>query len=267
MIGLLLTLALQGTAPTVGDTVWVTRTLRVPAGAVVRASLWPEELGAVVQPLGPPVLVRRGDSLEIRYPLVAWASGEHRLEIPGPAILGPGARSDSLAAEPVTLFIESVLPESVDPDSLPPQPPAGTVTHTETSWTPLVQFALLGSVLATGVLWVGRRRQRQAQASAPVPVPVPDALRWAKAGELRAAQGAALGRLRETIARAVPAAAPTLDTGSCLRALRAVRPDWPLLELEGLLIGLESERFAPTEGDPDLVEQADALRGTLERLG
>jgi hypothetical protein len=52
-----------------------------------------------------------------------------------------------------------------------------------------------------------------------------------------------------------------------MAVLRSVRPDWPLLELEGLLLALESERFAPGEGDPDLVDRADALRATLERLG
>ena len=50
MIGLLL-LLWQGTAPTVGDTVWVTRMVRVPAGAVVRPTPWPDTPDADVQPL------------------------------------------------------------------------------------------------------------------------------------------------------------------------------------------------------------------------
>ena len=58
-----------------------------------------------------------------------------------------------------------------------------------------------------------------------------------------------------------------LDTATCLRRLRPARPDWPLLELEGLLLALESERFAPGEGDPDLVDRADLLRADLERMG
>ncbi len=262
-----LLLLLQAPAPTVGDTVWVTRAVRVPPGAVLRPAPWPEDAEALVQPLGAPVTSRRGDSVEIRYPLVAWAPGEHRLEIPGPAILGPGAAVDSLPAEPVTLFIASVLPDSIDVDSAPPQPPAETVGRTERSWTPLLEFALLGLALAAGVVTLGRRRRRREAASVVAQIPVADPVRWAEAGELRAAQAAALAALRATIARAVPSAPLALDTAACVAVLRGVRPDWPLLELEGLLVALEAERFAPGEGDPDLVDRADALRHTLERLG
>ena len=266
MIGLLL-LLWQGAAPTVGDTVWVTRMVRVPAGAVVRPPPWPDTPDADVQPLGPPVMVRHADSVEIRYALVAWTSGEHRLSIPGPAILGPGAASDSLADTPVTLYIQSVLPDSLDPDSAKVQPPAGAVGGTETSWVPVWEWTLFGLACGAGALWLGRRRRRAlGPESIPAP-PAPDALRWARAGELRVAQATALARLRATVARAVPAAAATLETDSCLRMLRPARPEWPLLELEGLLIALESERFAPDEGDPDLVERAEALRVALERLG
>lgn len=267
MTALVVLLLLQGTAPTVGDTVWVTRTVQVRAGAVVRPGAWPDEPGSMVQPLGPAVMVRRGDSIEIRYALVAWAPGEHRLDIPGPAVLGPGAASDSLPAVPVTLYIESVLPDSIDPESAQPQPPAATVGWTETSWGPPVQLGLLGLAFGAGVLWVGRRRRRVVEAKRVATPPPPDALRWARAGELRAAQAAALARLRAVVAHAVPAATTSLATESLLAAIRPARPDWPLLELEGLLVALEAERFAPGEGDPDLVDRADALRVTLERTG
>lgn len=266
MIGLLL-LLWQGTAPTVGDTVWVTRTVRVPAGAVVRPTPWPDTPDADVQPLGMPIMVRHADSVEIRYALVAWTSGEHHLAIPGPAILGPGAASDSLADTPVTLYVQSVLPDSLDPDSAQVQPPASALGGTETSWVPVLEWTLLGLACGAGALWLGRRRQR-ALGPDPLPaLPAPDPMRWARAGELRVAQATALARLRATVAHAVPAAAASLDTGSCLRMLRPARPEWPLLELEGLLVALESERFAPGEGDPDLVERAEALRVALERLG
>ena len=266
-LGTGLWLLLQAQAPTVGDTVWVTRMVRLPPGAVLRAAPWPDDPAAAVQPLGAPLLRRSGDSVEIRYPLVAWAPGEHRLDIPGPAILGPGAASDSLPAQPVTLYIASVLPDSVPVDSAPPQPPAATLGRTETSWVPLLEFTLLGAALAGGALTLARRRRRREPAVEVRDAPRPDPLRWARAGELRAAEAAALAELRATIARAVPSAAPALDTASCLAVLRTVRPDWPLLELEGLLVALEAERFQPGEGDPDLVDRADALRGMLERLG
>ena len=72
---------------------------------------------------------------------------------------------------------------------------------------------------------------------------------------------------------AVAAYVPGFDTvtflryDDCLAILRAAKRDWPLLEIEGLLLALEAERFAPTAGDPDLVERADALGARLERAG
>lgn len=266
MIALVL-LLLQGPAPTVGDTVWVTRTVRVPPGAVLRPAPWPDDAEGVVQPLGLPILQRHGDSVDIRYALVAWAAGEHRLDIPGPALIGPGAATDSLPGQPVTLFIASVIPDSVNVDSAAPQPAAETVGRNEHSWTPLLEFVLLGVACGLGFLYLGRRRGQGEVTPAASAVVTADPVRWAQAGELRAAQATALAALRAAVARAVPAATPALDTASCVAVLRGARPDWPLLELEGLLLALESERFAPGEGDPDLVDRADALRVSLERLG
>lgn len=258
---------LQGPAPTVGDTVWVTRTVRVPPGAVLRPAPWPEDADGAVQPLGLPITRRHGDSVEIRYALVAWVPGEHQLDIPGPALLGPGAATDSLPAQPVTLYIASVIPDSVNVDSAAPQPPAATVGRNERAWTPLLEFALLGLGLGMAFLYLGRRRAHREAAVVGGGVATADPVRWAQAGELRAAQATALAALRAAIVRAVPSATPALDTAACVAVLREVRPDWPLLELEGLLLALEAERFAPGEGDPDLVDRADALRVTLERLG
>jgi hypothetical protein len=267
MILAALLLLQQAPLPTVGDTVWVSRSLRAPAGSVVRAAPWPDDPAADIQSLGPAVVSRRGDSVEIRYPLVGWTPGAHEVDIPGPTILGPGALVDSLPSRPATLFIGSVLPDSILPDSLSPQPADAAVGGAETSWLPFVEFSLLGLALAAAAL-LFRRRQAGAEvtptATAP---PVPDVLRWAGTGELRAAQGAALARLRAVIVAQVPAAHPGLAIDDCLALLRGARRDWPLLEIEGLLHALEAERFAPDAGDPDLVERADALGSRLERAG
>jgi hypothetical protein len=267
MIVLVALTLFQAQAPTVGDTVWAARSVIVRAGAVIRPMPWPEDAERQVQSLGAPVLTRRGDTVEIRYPLVAWAPGEHPIEIPAVVLLGPGAAIDSLPAEPSSLFIESVIPDSVDTDSAATQPPASTVGRTERSLMPVLQFSLLGAALGALALIVGRRRRRVEEPAPTARPPMPDVRRWADAGELRAAEGAVLARLRETIAKAVPAAGPGLDTASCLARLREVRSDWPLLELEGLLLSLEAERFSPGEGDPDLVERAESLRHRLERAG
>lgn len=253
--------------PTVGDTVWVSRSLKAPAGSVVRPAPWPDDPAADIQSLGPAVVSRRGDSVEIRYPLVGWTAGSHEVDIPGPTILGPGALVDSLPSRPATVFIGSVLPDSVRPDSILPQPPDAAVGGPETSWLPFVEFTLLGLALAAGAMVLRRHRRGEEVVRVASAPPVPDVMRWAGSGELRAAQGAALARLRAVIAAQVPAAHPGLGIEACLAVLRSARREWPLLEIEGLLYALEAERFAPTAGDPDLVERADALGARLERGG
>jgi len=257
----------QPAAPTVGDTVWVSRNLRAPTGSVVRAAPWPEDAAADLQSLGPAVVSRRGDSVEIRYPLVGWTPGAHEIDIPGPTILGPGALVDSLPSRPATVWIGSVLPDSIPPDSLAPQPPDAAVGGAGTAWVPILQFTLLGLAVAALVLVFRRRGPREVPAPVATAPPVPDVIRWAGAGELRAAQGAALSRIRAVIAAQVPAAHPGLAIDDCLAVLRGAKRDWPLLEIEGLLQALEAERFAPTAGDPDLVERADVLGAKLERAG
>jgi hypothetical protein len=257
----------QAAAPTVGDTVWVSRSLKAPAGSVVRAAPWPDDPSADLQPLGPAIVSRLGDSVEIRYPLVGWTPGAHEVDIPGPTILGPGARVDSLPSRPATVYIGSVLPDTVPVDSLAPQPPDEAVGGAETSWLPVIQFSLLGLAVAAGLLVFRRRRRGEGSVPVSKPPAAPDVMRWAGSGELRAAQGAALARIRAIIAAAVPAAHPGLAIDDCIAILRGAKRDWPLLELEGLLLALESERFAPTAGDPDLVERADALGARLERAG
>jgi hypothetical protein len=267
MILLLVALLQQPAAPTVGDTVWVARSLRAPAGSVVRAAPWPDDATADVQSLGAATVGRRGDSVEIRYPLVIWTPGEHEVDIPGPTILGPGAAIDSLGSIPVTLFIASVLPDTIDPDSTPPRPADGPVGRAEVAWLPLLEFLTLAIALGAGVILFGRREKRAGVTPAAAAVASPDVLRWAREGEVRVALAASQAQLRAEIARAVPAAHPGLAAGHCVEVLRAARPDWPLLELEGLLLALDAERFGAGQGDPDLVDRADAMRSRLARGG
>nr|MBA3260832.1 hypothetical protein [Gemmatimonadales bacterium] len=119
---LLLLAAVQGGAPTVGDTVWILREVAVPAGRTVRPADWePED---PVELLGPARVIVSGGSARIAYPVVVWVTGEHVLRPPGPLLLGPDGTVDSLPPEAVTLRVASVLPV-VPPDStLRPQPRA-----------------------------------------------------------------------------------------------------------------------------------------------
>ncbi|HEU4680900.1 MAG TPA: hypothetical protein VFS51_04100, partial [Gemmatimonadales bacterium] len=108
LLASLAALLLQGTAPTVGDTVWLSRAIAVPAGHAVRAADW--EPDDPVELLGRARVSMRGDSAMIAYPAVFWRPGQHLVELPGPLLLGPGGTVDSLRSERVRLDIRRVWP-------------------------------------------------------------------------------------------------------------------------------------------------------------
>src|SRR6185503_1511465 len=112
-------LLLQGPQPTVGDTIWLTRSVEVPSGHVVRAADW--DPADPVELLGRPRVVVTGDSAEIAYSVVIWRPGPQLIELPGPLLLGPGRSVDSLSGERVRLEVRSVLP-ATGRDTLSPQP-------------------------------------------------------------------------------------------------------------------------------------------------
>src|SRR5256885_354062 len=74
-------------SPTVGDTIWLERTITVPAGWRGRAGKL--ELAADVEPLGDPPGLRRPTRRVGRHPLGAGAPGPPRLR--PPPDLAPGA--------------------------------------------------------------------------------------------------------------------------------------------------------------------------------
>jgi hypothetical protein len=235
-------LVVQSTAPTVGDTVWLSRMVRVPSGHVVRAADWePQE---PVELLGRPHIVSRGDSALISYPVIVWRPGQHLIEVPGPLLLGSGGTVDSLGSERVRVAVRSVLPAVPNDSVLRPQPRAAVVWRSDVSPLPLIVLWSLGLILLIPLHLWWRRRGPPMPSSYPVPnVPDPPLDRWADAGEYRAVAGFAASRLRNLVAERVAGAHPGLDTERLLAELAAVRPTWPLEELGELLRKLDTARF------------------------
>ena len=94
--------------PTVGDTVWVSRTVDLPAGRTVRPADWhPDD---PVELLGPPRVVTRGGTADIAYPVVIWETGPRTLEVPGPLLLAANGGVDSLPPARVIVQGASVVP-------------------------------------------------------------------------------------------------------------------------------------------------------------
>jgi hypothetical protein len=249
--------------PTVGDTIWVSRTIALAPGMAVRASQW--SLSGSVELLGQPQVMVNGDSATVRYPLVAWDPGGHVLDVPGPIIIGPGGTEDTLASRQVTLLVSSVLPPGVPDSMLQPQPGAGLVTRGENSIVPLLVLWSLAA-LAFGVLhwWRRRRREEGPVVLAPVPPAAVPVERWAAAGEGRAVVASAAMALRNRITSLLPSAAPAMEPAELMDLISRERPAWPLVELGELLSELELARFAP--GSPAAVELDRRVRNLASRL-
>jgi hypothetical protein len=264
-----LLLLLQQQAPTVGDTLWATRTVRLGAGDSVRAAEW--TLEGPVQLLGRPIVIARGERAEIRYPLVAWEPGDHQLDVPGPIITRPSGVEDTLGSESITLRVASVLPQGVPESTLAVQPPATPVLLQGVSLFPAAILLVLAALLLVPLHWWWTRRGKPAPPRKPPPpfTPAPDMIEhWVEIGERRAVAGMAATRIRAAIARQVPSAHAGLDTESMLREVEQQRPMWPRKELAEVLKSLDTMRFAPIYGSTDVlqlyqrgVELAQALEG------
>lgn len=242
MIAILL--AVQATLPSVGDTIWLRRAVAAPAGWTVRAPAW--ELSGAVERLGRPHVVRRGDSAEVAWPVVAWAPGEHIVTVPGPVLVRPDGLEDSLPAQPMTLVVRSILPAVPADSALRPQPPAPVVPSIERSPLPVIILLVVAAGLLTPLHWWWRRRGPAVPATtAPVPPAEAPVAQWAEAGEGRVVLDAAVERLR--------------------RAIESRRGDAALAEAEALLAALEGARFgdAPAADAAQLYDRAALLESRL----
>ncbi len=236
--------AIQGDVPTVGDTIWVTRTVDLPPGRSLRAAEW--ELADPIELLGPPRIALRGGSADVAYPLAVWRAGFHTVSVPGPLLLSSDGGVDSLRAEVVTLHVASVLPRAATDTSLRPQPRADFVPRPATTLFPLILLLIVAIVLLAPLHWWWRRRGRPArkptipEMGGPAKPPLE---RWADAGESRAVAAAATSRLRAALAARLPGALPSLDTEAVLAHVAEQRPAWPSAELGDVLRALDEARF------------------------
>lgn len=255
----------QGAPPTVGDTIWVSRSVELPPGRTLRPADW--EAADPVELLGPPRITIGDGRAQVSYPVAVWRPGSHTVSIPGPLLLAPDGGVDSLGGESVTLQVASVLPRPATDTTLRPQPRADFVPRPSTTPLPLIFLLLLALAMLVPLHWWWRRRGK------PVPGSAPDAggpakpplERWADAGETRAVAAAATTRLRLTLASRLPGALPALDTEAVLAHAAEQRPDWPVAELTAVLRALDRARFG-TGALPDAVALARRAADLEPRL-
>ncbi len=249
MILLFLALLQQG-APTVGDTIWLARTVAVPPGSAVRPAAWNPT--GDLETLGPPRVTSRWDSVEIAYPVVVWLPGSRTVDVPGPLLLLSGGGVDSIPAERMTVTVASILPVGVPDSLLKIQPASQPVVRGERTLRSLLALLLLTVLALVPIHLLWRRRGKPAPRVpiSPATAPALPLERWADAGEVRVVLAAATSSLRDAIARIVPEASTAVDLPQVLAAVRASRPDWPHDEIGDVLGALEEARFTP-EAFPD----------------
>jgi len=249
MTGLLLPLLLllQGPGPTVGDTIWVTRTVPLPKGAEVRPADWQLEGDAML--LGRPQVETGAGEATVRYPVVAWTTGAHTFDVPGPIVVLADGRTDSLPGQSVSVTVASVLPADLKPDDAPVQDEAGLLRETVTTPVPLLVILGAAFILFLPFAWWWRRR-RPPRTGAPAvtgaAVAIPSQV-WSEEGEPRAVAAAAAQALREAVASALPGAQPGLVTARLLSQAESRRPPLPMDDLAEVLTALDAVAFGPAD--------------------
>jgi hypothetical protein len=249
--------------PTVGDTIWLERTVAAPPGWRVRAAKL--DPGSRMEPLGDPVVVRAEGGWIVRYSVVAWAPGVMATPMPPMWRLGPDGSADSVPGGTATFRVTSVIPDSVPTPA--PQPALAPLRLSRRTPLPALAGVLLSAgMLVAVVAW----RRRPPRAARPGPDLELDAeigdARWVAAGEPRAVAARAAHRLRGAIAHAIPEAHGALSTSECLAVVERAKPDAPLRQLRELLGALDQVAFATTHGVDvgPIAARARALADELE---
>lgn len=257
-----MTTVVQRAVPTVGDTIWVSRSVELPPGRTLRAAEW--EAADPVELLGPARVTQSEGRAVVAYPVAVWRAGTHTVTVPGPLLLASDGRVDSLGGETLTLEVASILPRAAGDTALRPQPHADFVPRPTTTPLPLAILLLVALALLVPLhLWWRRRGKPVTRpAGDPGGAAEPPLDRWADAGEVRAVAAAATTRLRLALADRLPAALPSLDTEEVLALVAAQRPDWPLSELTEVLQALDRARFGA--GAPRDVLALTRRAATLE---
>jgi hypothetical protein len=232
-------------APTVGDTVWLSRAVPADAGWRVR----PGRLDPAqeIEPLGDPEVARTSGGWLVRYPVALWTPGRHEIALPPVWRLGPAGQADSVPGGTVAVQVRRVLPDSgTKPDPKPALGPLGREQHS--AWPPATAASLAVATLAAGI-WARRRGPRRVPPPPAIAVgaEVADA-KWVAAGEPKAVAARATALLRGALGKAVPQAHPALSTAECLAAVTTHAPGAPHRELRELLIALDQIGFATAHG-------------------
>ncbi len=247
---------------TVGDTVRVTR--RVSAEPEARSVVLPLAATTAYVPLSVPITAYSEGDVVLRYQLVFFQTGVHRVLMPDLELNYPDGSVDVVPGDTAWVTVSSVLPH--ESDRPPPRPSLGPIARAQRSLMPSIILVIVVSVcLVTWAFWRRRTTDRPLWTAAPVePLDIP-LQQWIMAGESKAAVGVISDRLRDAIEHELPTAGRQLSTRECLTEIEKHRPDWPRRDMEEALRSLDRAQYAPAVPSDValLVEQVNDLLGTI----
>lgn len=244
--------AIQASAPTVGDTIWVENTARLPAGYIARQAEW--DLEGDVELLGEPVISVDGATVTIKYPVVAWKPGTHTVQVPGLELIGPDGAVEPTSGRVLTIEVASILPDEPH-EEIAIRDQAGIVGRPVVSLIPLAVLLLFSAFLLSILWWWWLRKSKARTRPQEIEhILDPPIERWAEAGEHRAVLAAASDSVRQAISRVLPEPVAVPDTAAWVEAVRNCESaDWDRAEVIALLRDIDLARFKP-EGPEAVVE-------------
>ena len=248
---------------TVGEPFALQLRMVPPVGRRAQSPAVPDT-GGVVEPLDPPVVTRRGDTLFVRYRLIAWQPGVLTIPI-GPVIMRRG-ESELAVAVDARIVVRSVLPA----DSADRVPRSARELFASSRpwwqrWLPwvlgVIGLTILAAVLAR--MWRARRRRRAVAARTPLEHAEAafsrlDARQLTSAGE-GARQIALSGEIvRRFLSETDPSLALALTSAEVLRAA-ALASGVPEVQLARILAHVDAVRFGGGLATRPMVDQVTAL--------
>ncbi len=234
-----------------------------PVGRRAQSPAVPDT-GGVVEPLDPPVVTRRGDTVFVRYRLIAWQPGVLTIPI-GPVIMRRG-ESDLDVAVDARVVVRSVLPaDSADRVPKSARELFASLRPWWQRWVPwvigLIALALLAVMLLR--MWRARHRRRVVARRTPLEVAEAafsrlDARQLTSAGE-GARQIALSGEIvRQFLSETDPTLALALTSAEVLHAA-AVAPGVPESQLARILARVDAVRFGGGLATGPTVEEVTGL--------
>lgn len=253
---------------TVGQPFVVSLRAIPPSGRKAVAPAVPDT-GGLVEPLDPAFVTRRGDTLSVRYRLIAWQPGV--LTIPFGPVLMRRDSSDLSVPVDVRVVVASVLPaDSSDRIPKDPRDLFPVVTHWWDRWWQWAIGAIIGATLLYLIdRWRTRRREPKPVIESPLTRAEAafvrlDARALPSAGEGGRHVALAAEIVRQYLADLEPSLALALTNAELLQAVAPI-PGMPDKQIAQLLQDVDAMRFGGRRVDPDAVRRVSGEARELVR--